>query len=249
MENKKTLILLAVIVIALAMVSYFSYIPNVNIVVVNQPNNNGNNSGNTNNSTSTVSSTTIVYRNSDYGFNFTLPIGWTGYTVVNNKWIGNSAIVATATNTQTGPKLLIRNPKWTVAAPYEDIPVLVFTKVQWNMYIAEKFNVSAAPMQASELGRNNKYVFALPPRWDFDYSINYKEAQDIVASKPLKPFNLMTSQAKLNIDLVCQQAISYMKFADAKSMERFVSDCKDGKHPEVIERYKANMNLGDGAKI
>ena len=129
-----------------------------------------------------------------------LPASWTGYTVVNNKWTGTSSTVNTATNTQTGsnaqtgPKLLIRNPKWTVAAHYEDIPVLVFTLAQWNMYTAEKFNVSAAPMQASELGHNNKYVFALPPRWNFDYSINFKEAEDIIASRPLKAFNVQASQ-------------------------------------------------------
>lgn len=191
MENKKTLILLAVIIIALAVVSYFFYTPNNDVPIVDVPNSNN---GNTNNATSTVSSTTIVYRNSDYGFNFTLPISWTGYTVVNNKWIGNSAVVTTATNTQTGPKLLIRHPKWTAAAPYEDIPVLVFTIAQWNMYRAEGFNISAAPMQASELGRNNKYVFALPPRWDFDYSINFKDAEDIIASKPLRVFNVQVSQ-------------------------------------------------------
>ncbi len=185
MENKNILILLAVIIIALGVVSYFFYTPNINTGTVKEPNNSGINNG-----TSTVSSTTIVYKSSDYGFNFTLPIGWTGYTVVNNKWIWSSAIVTTSSNTQTGPKLLIRHPKWTAAAPYEDIPVLVFTLAQWEKYVAEEFNVSAAPMQASELSRNNKYVFALPPRWDFDYSIGFKEAQDIIAGKPLQAFNI-----------------------------------------------------------
>jgi hypothetical protein len=40
-----------------------------------------------------------------------------------------------------------------------------------------------------------------------------------------------------------------MTFPDAASAEAFVAECKEGKHPEVIERYKRDMNLGDGAAI
>lgn len=59
----------------------------------------------------------------------------------------------------------------------------------------------------------------------------------------------MPAQGKLNIDAVCQGALAYTTFPDAASASVFVQDCKDGKHPEVIERYKADMNLGDGATI
>ncbi|MDB5225283.1 MAG: hypothetical protein JWL87_235 [Candidatus Adlerbacteria bacterium] len=54
---------------------------------------------------------------------------------------------------------------------------------------------------------------------------------------------------KLNIDEVCNSALAYMTFPDASSTEVFLSDCKAGGHPEVVERYKADMNLGDGAAI
>ncbi len=53
---------------------------------------------------------------------------------------------------------------------------------------------------------------------------------------------------KLNITAVCEGALAYMTFPDAASADAFVEDCKDGKHPEVIQRYKADMNL-DGATI
>lgn len=193
--------------------------------------------------------TPLVYSNTNYGFNFSLPDDWQGYTIVENTWKGTTSKNVTA---PTGPKLLIRNPKWTAAAPYEDLPILIFTIAQWNSYVAEDFYVSAAPFPAAELARNDKYVFALPPRWDFDYSLGFKEAEDIIASKPLHTFNLGVAgkpQAKLNTDLVCENSISYMKFADKKSMDTFIADCKAGKHPEVIEKYKADLNLGDGAKI
>ena len=54
---------------------------------------------------------------------------------------------------------------------------------------------------------------------------------------------------KINIDAVCNGALAYMTFPDGASADKFVKDCKDGKHPEVIERYKAELNLGDGATI
>lgn len=57
------------------------------------------------------------------------------------------------------------------------------------------------------------------------------------------------SNGKINIDEVCEGALAYMSFPDGESAERFVAECKAGEHPEVIERYKAEMNLGAGAEI
>jgi hypothetical protein len=144
-------------------------------------------SGNQLTETTHPNSTAVIYKNSDYGFTFSLPATWQGYTIVKSTWQGTALTSAAA---PSGPKLIVRNPNWTTSAHYEDIPILVFTIAQWNSYRAENFAVSAAPIQASELARNNTYVFALPPRWDFDYSQGYKEAEDIVAGKPLRAFNL-----------------------------------------------------------
>ncbi len=57
------------------------------------------------------------------------------------------------------------------------------------------------------------------------------------------------AQGKLDINAICEGALAYMTFPDGASAEAFVAECKEGKHPEVIERYKADMNLGDGAEI
>ena len=57
------------------------------------------------------------------------------------------------------------------------------------------------------------------------------------------------SSGKLNINVVCESALAYMSFTDGASADKFVAECKEGKHPEVIERYKKDMNLGDGANI
>ena len=189
-----------------------------------------------------------MYSNPDFGFTFALPDSWKGYSIVNNTWQGNP-LTATSSK-QAGPKLLIRNQKWTSALPYEDIPVMVFTVAQWNSYVAGNFSVSAAPILATELGRNNLYVFTFPPRWDFDYSEGYQEAQDIIKSNPLKTFNVQNNvSGKLNINVICENALTYMKFSDTASANKFVSDCKSGKHPDVIERYKAQMDVKNGAAI
>ncbi len=57
------------------------------------------------------------------------------------------------------------------------------------------------------------------------------------------------AQGKININEVCEGALIRMTFPDGASAEKFVADCKEGKHPEVIEQFKAEMNLGAGAEI
>ncbi len=54
---------------------------------------------------------------------------------------------------------------------------------------------------------------------------------------------------KIDIHAVCDGALAYMTFPDGAAAETFVTECKEGKHPEVIERYKAELNLGDGVAI
>ena len=56
-------------------------------------------------------------------------------------------------------------------------------------------------------------------------------------------------QGKLDIGAVCDGALAYMTFPDGESAEKFVAECKEGKRPEVIENYKKQMGLGDGATI
>jgi hypothetical protein len=57
------------------------------------------------------------------------------------------------------------------------------------------------------------------------------------------------AQGKIDINAVCEGALAYMTFPDGASAELFVEECKEGKHPQVIEKFKTDMNLGDGAEI
>lgn len=54
---------------------------------------------------------------------------------------------------------------------------------------------------------------------------------------------------KLNINVVCEEALIYMTFENGEKADQFVAECKEGKHPDVIEKYKERMGLGDGATI
>lgn len=57
------------------------------------------------------------------------------------------------------------------------------------------------------------------------------------------------TQGKIDINAVCEGALAYMTFPDAASADIFVSECKEGKHPQVIEDFKAQLNLDAGVAI
>ncbi len=71
----------------------------------------------------------------------------------------------------------------------------------------------------------------------------------IIKSPSQEEVPVAVPMGKININVVCEGALSYMSFPDGASADTFVSECKEGKHPEVIEKYKADLNLGDGAAI
>jgi heme/copper-type cytochrome/quinol oxidase subunit 2 len=129
---------------------------------------------------------TIIYNNNQYGFNFTLPSSWKGYSIVSTNWEGN--MVDTLNQNVRGPEISIRHPLWSVLNPRQDIPIMVFTLDQWNLIQAEKLSVSAAPIPPSEFGRNANYVFALPARYNFAFPTGYEEVDKIIQGKPLQAF-------------------------------------------------------------
>jgi hypothetical protein len=128
---------------------------------------------------------TIEYRNREYGFCFVLPESWKGYRVLWSEWQGSVLTTnGEVAHVLQGPRLQIRHPKWTQENPREDMPIMIYTIAQWN----ESPVVSAAPFDPAELGRNHKYVFAVPPRWDYDSSEGYEEAEKILTPASLHTF-------------------------------------------------------------
>lgn len=124
----------------------------------------------------------VVYTNRRYGFRFDLPADWKGYRVLVQRWEGTT--VEGPRRKEHGPKIVLRDPRWTKAKPRQDIPIMIFTPEQWK----EDLAVSAAPIGPSELGRNSRYVFALPARYNFAFPEGYEEVEEIMKTKPLHPF-------------------------------------------------------------
>jgi hypothetical protein len=130
-----------------------------------------------------------VYTNNDYGFSFALPEGWRGYTVTIDKWTGNKSGDQLGDVAFTdGPVVSIHNPKWSGGTTYQDIPIMVFTILQWDDLNADKFHIGAAPMNPSELARNSTYVFALPARYNYAFPAGFEEVEQILKSNPIKVF-------------------------------------------------------------
>ena len=125
----------------------------------------------------------ITYTNAQYGFRFFLPKSWNGYTILTWEWDGELD-----SKSVMGQIIIIRHPDWTKDVPREDIPIMVFTREQWALIKKESLIVSAAPFPPSELGENAKYVFALPPRYNYDFLAGWEEVQKIIDGKPLHGF-------------------------------------------------------------
>jgi hypothetical protein len=65
----------------------------------------------------------IEYQNTEYGFSFSLPVSWKGYSIITDTWRGynngNSNITV-----EQGPIISIRHPLWTSENLYQDIPMM-----------------------------------------------------------------------------------------------------------------------------
>ena len=132
----------------------------------------------------------IYYGDTKYGFVVNLPDSWKGFTTIVNNWTGMSQGATDGVNyiSEVGPLILIRNPLWTEKNPRQDIPVMVFTIDQWNRMQSDAFHIGAAPINPSELGRNSKYVFGLPARYNFAYQTGFEEVDAIIQGKSLVAF-------------------------------------------------------------
>ncbi|KUO75258.1 MAG: hypothetical protein APF77_22340 [Clostridia bacterium BRH_c25] len=130
----------------------------------------------------------VVYNNTQYGFDFSLPESWKDHRIVNDKWEGISQKNPESGKTaETGPVISIRHPQWTSQSPRQDIPIMIFTLAQWNLLQQGEFHIGAAPVGPRELARNTNYVFALPARYNYAFPTGFEEVEDILESNPLKP--------------------------------------------------------------
>jgi hypothetical protein len=134
----------------------------------------------------------IVYENRKYGFRFSLPETWRGYSVSVSEWEGGDGRTYQRGEVmpppKKGPLITIRHPLSTDSNPRQDIMIMVFTKAQWKLVEEDKIILSAAPVGPKELGRNAKFVFALPPRFNGAGIEGWQEVGEIIQNHPLHTF-------------------------------------------------------------
>jgi hypothetical protein len=134
------------------------------------------------------SATSIEYQNDEYGYRFILPASWKGYSIIEGSWTGYASGDLGDIPVETGPMISIRHPLWTAEKPRQDIPIMIFTTAQWDSLGREEFFLGAAPIGPSELGRNTRYVFALPARYNYAFPTGWEEVEEILRGNPLQAF-------------------------------------------------------------
>lgn len=129
----------------------------------------------------------ITYHNSHYGLRFFVPESWRGYSVLLKQWHADPSI-----SNAHGPIIVLRSPKWRPSHPCQDIPILVFTRRQWAIEQGpQAFGIFAGGVE-EEISHNDRYVFAIWSRFNFDEISGSDETQRIVdanieAGKPHLP--------------------------------------------------------------
>jgi hypothetical protein len=124
----------------------------------------------------------LRYRNPQYDFTFSLPASWQGYSVLVQQWEGMSYLPAKDTTAviARGPIIVLRHPQWQADDPWQDIPIMVYTRSQWEAEAQGKFFPYAGGVM-DEMWHNRKYVFAIYSRYNaLDSVKGWQEAADII---------------------------------------------------------------------
>lgn len=163
---------------------------------------------------------------------------------------------------QTKPEPLDPTPRQvTLSGTYECLPHLDTSGPQTTEcafglvtdegeHYAVNFGQSATAMEQFQAGahiRAEGFV-VIKEALSTDQWQKYNMKGIFTVTKMLEPAPTSGASAKINIAAVCEGALSYMTFPSGAAADTFVAECKEGKHPEVIERYKAQLGH-DGAAI
>jgi hypothetical protein len=127
-----------------------------------------------------LSNLPLRYHNSQYDFTFSLPASWQGYLVLAEQWDGGDLSPAQdkIIYTEHGQQITLRHPQWKTNDLYQDIPIIVFNRKQWDEGVWP--NIYAGGVM-DEMWHNRKYVFAISSRYNADDEVKGgQEATDII---------------------------------------------------------------------
>lgn len=184
----------------------------------------------------------------------------TGLTLINKS---EYEVFQNSTDAREGPPAMsvriYNNPEklhssvWTIRKPLESNIELALTEPEEAVvgganavhYIAD----GLYPMDIYVVAYG-QHVYVLSVMYPGTDTAIYQDFQSLVDSFTfIKPeATTGAPQGKINVQLVCEGALAYTTFPDAAAADKFVTDCIDGLHPEVIEKYIDGLGL-DGAAI
>jgi hypothetical protein len=122
----------------------------------------------------------VLYHNSEYGLDFSLPESWRGYSVLVQRWESSAHKPALDQDVTVGhrPVIVLRNPAWRADDPRQDIPILVFTREQWAADMQDGIYAGGVTY---EISHNGRFVFGIHSRFNWDESVKgTEEAGEIV---------------------------------------------------------------------
>lgn len=106
----------------------------------------------------------LRYHNAQYGLKFFLPGSWQGHSVSIQRWDGETYSPAADKLVVVGhgPMIVLRHPQRKANAHYQDTPILVFTRAQWDALHQGKLWPSLyAGGVMDEMWHNREYVFGI----------------------------------------------------------------------------------------
>ena len=125
----------------------------------------------------------LRYHNAQYDLTFFLPASWRDYSVSVQQLDDERYSPTEGRQILVGhtPMITLRHPRWQASTPYQDIPVLAFTRAQWDALHHGKLWPSLfAGGVMVELWHNRGFVFAMSNRYNWGELTGAKEAADIV---------------------------------------------------------------------
>jgi len=95
------------------------------------------------------------------------------------------------------------------------------------------------------IGAVGYYLFILPPA----AGTNSEYTPTMGMPAPGNEGNYPEASNKINIDVICTDALAYMSFPNGAEADAWVAACKRGEHPEAIEQWKMQMGITDDRAI
>jgi hypothetical protein len=86
--------------------------------------------------------------------------------------------------TDHGPVIVLRHPQWKASDPYQDIPIRVFTRSQWEGAGQGPPGIDAGGIEF-EIAHNAQYVFAIHSRFNWDESVKGREEAGAIVERNL----------------------------------------------------------------